>query len=92
MNNSVDIFDNLLARYHENKLAHAFLLESNDIDRCYLDVLAFIKKICHDKDTEGNIDILIDNGNLPSLITIEPDGQNIKKDQTYYKFSPFLTI
>ena len=92
MNNSTDIFDNLLARYHENKLAHAFLLESNDIDKCYLDVLEFIKNICREKeDASNDIDSLIDSGNLPSLITIEPDGQNIKKEQILDMMEKFST-
>jgi len=92
MNNSTDIFNNLLARYHENKLAHAFLLESNDTERCYLDVLSFIKSICNENPREGiNIDILIDNNSLPSLITIEPDGLNIKKEQILDMMEKFDT-
>lgn len=92
MNNSTDIFNNLLARYHENKLAHAFLLESNDTEKCYLDVLEFIKSICREKVVEGiNTDVLIDNNSLPSLIVIEPDGQNIKKEQILDMMEKFST-
>jgi len=92
MNNSTDIFNNLLARYHENKLAHAFLLESNDTEKCYFDVLEFIKSICREKVDEGiNTDVLIDNNSLPSLIVIEPDGQNIKKEQILDMMEKFST-
>ena len=92
MNNSTDIFNSLLARYHENKLAHAFLLESNDTEKCYLDVLEFIKSICREKVVEGiNTDVLIDNNSLPSLIVIEPDGQNIKKEQILDMMEKFST-
>lgn len=92
MNNSTDIFNNLLARYHENKLAHAFLLESNDTEKCYLDVLEFIKNICREKIVEGiDTDVLIDNNSLPSLIVIEPDGQNIKKEQILDMMEKFST-
>ncbi len=92
MNNSTDIFNNLLARYHENKLAHAFLLESNDIEKCYLDVLCFIKDICRETPREEiDTDILIDNNSLPSLITIEPDGLNIKKEQILDMMEKFST-
>ncbi len=92
MNNSTDIFNNLLARYHENKLAHAFLLESNDTEKCYLDVLEFIKTICKEKVVEGiDTDVLIDNNSLPSLIVIEPDGQNIKKEQILDMMEKFST-
>jgi len=92
MNNSADIFNSLLARYHENKLAHAFLLESNDTEKCYLDVLEFIKSICREKVVEGiDTDVLIDNNSLPSLIVIEPDGQNIKKEQILDMMEKFST-
>jgi len=92
MNNNTDIFANLLARYHENKLAHAFLLESNDTDRCYLDVLDFVKNICNESvSDEVDICSLIDNNNLPSLITIEPDGQFIKKEQVLDMMERFST-
>ena len=92
MNNNTDIFANLLARYHENKLAHAFLLESNDTDRCYLDVLDFVKNICKESASdEVDICSLIDNNNLPSLITIEPDGQFIKKEQILDMMERFST-
>ncbi len=92
MNNSKDIFNNLLTRYHENKLAHAFLLETNDPDRCYDDVLEFIKSICKEKQVEGiDTDVLIDSNNLPSLITIVPDGQFIKKDQILDMMERFST-
>ena len=92
MNNSKDIFNNLLTRYHENKLAHAFLLETNDIDRCYLDVLEFIKSICREVKVDGiNTDVLIDFNNLPSLINIVPEGQYIKKDQILDMMNRFST-
>lgn len=92
MNNSTDIFDSLLTRYHENKLAHAFLLESNDCDRCYNDVLNFIKNICKETaSSDVDIDALIDSNNLPSLITIEPDGQFIKKEQVLDMMERFST-
>ena len=92
MDNNADIFNNLLTRFHENKLAHAFLLESNDIDKCYLDVLEFVKNICKESvSDEVDIDSLVDNNNLPSLITIEPDGQFIKKEQILDMMERFST-
>ena len=36
---------NILKRSHENKLAHAFLLETNDINRCYKDILSLLKQL-----------------------------------------------
>jgi hypothetical protein len=62
------------------------LLETNDIEQCYKDVLELVKMInCSGKYSEEcdecNLCHLIDLGNIPSLITIDPVGNNIKKDQ-----------
>lgn len=92
MNNSTDIFNDLLTKYHENKLAHAFLLESNDVLKCYSEVIGFIKNICNESNIEGvDFDSLISNNSLPSLITISPDGQFIKKEQILDMMSSFST-
>ena len=78
---------NLVNRYHENKLSHAFLLETDDSEKCYKDILEFIKIIncpfsfsndCHN---ECNLCTLIDNNNLPSLVNIDVDGSFIRKEQ-----------
>ncbi len=76
----------LVSVYNENRLAHAFLLETNDIDLCFKDVLEFIKVInCpnkfKDNCEECNICHLIESLSLPNLIVIEPSGQYIKKEQ-----------
>ena len=88
---------NILKRSHENKLAHAFLLETNDSKRCYEEVLLLIKNLCcpHTYEEqckqECNICTLIDKDNLPSLVTINPDGQWIKKDQILNMMDKFST-
>lgn len=80
-------FDNILKSYHENKLAHAFLLETNDSLECYKDLIKLIKAIncpyeySENCQKECNLCNLIDFGNLPSLIEIKPDGTFIKKNQ-----------
>ncbi len=89
--------NDLLDKYHENRLAHAFLLETNDYQRCYKDVLSLIKNLnCpykyNDKCKEDcNICNLVDTGNLPSLIVIDPDGVNIKKEQILDMMDKFNT-
>ena len=85
------IFDELLNRYHENKLAHAFLLETNDIKKCHDDLIKFIKIICK-KDEDSNVDYLIDNGNFPGLMDIFPDGTQIKKVQVKEIMDRFSSI
>ena len=91
-------FLNLIKRYHENKLAHAFLFETNDIDKCYKDLLLFLKHInCNYEynsdcsNEECNICTLFDKGNLPSFILIKPDGTQIKKSQIEEMMERFST-
>ena len=91
------ILKDLLKRYREGKLAHAFLLETNDTNKCYKDVLQLLKELnCpqeyrDDCDKECNICRLINTDSLPSLITIIPEGQNIKKDQILSMMDKFST-
>lgn len=86
----------LIQQIEKNKLSHAFLLETNDIDACYIDILELVKRInCpqkyKDKCNACQICNLIDKQNLPSLITIEPDGLNIKKESMQYLEQKFST-
>ncbi len=82
------VFNSLVDRYHEKKLSHAFLLETNDEKKCLSDLYKFIKTIscpqdyCEDCHLEGcSICNLIDTDNLPSLIRVDPDGVQIKRSQ-----------
>lgn len=92
-----NIFNEIIKRYHENKLAHAFLLETNDTNKCYNDVLNLLKILnCPMEYNENckeecNICRLIDSDSLPSLITISPEGQFIKKDQILDMMDKFST-
>ena len=70
----------IINQYEKNKLSHAFLIETDNIDRCLVDVKEIIKLI-NKKDDNKDIDLLIEHNNLPSLIIIEPDGMSIKKSQ-----------
>ena len=91
------ILKDVLKRYREGKLAHAFLLETNDADKCYKDILELIKNIncpleyTEDCDKDCNVCRLVDSDSLPSLITISPEGQNIKKDQILNMMDKFST-
>lgn len=95
---AVTMKNEILKKYHEGKLAHAFLLETNDVERCYKDVLELVKEInCPHNFTDNcleecNLCTLIDNDNLPSLITINPDGQFIKRDQISNLMNKFSTV
>lgn len=82
VNNLYKIID----AYHEQKLSHAFLIETNDVDKCYLDVKNIIKNInCENKYVDNclkcNLCYQIDNNSLPNFITLCPDGASLKKQQ-----------
>lgn len=86
----------LLKKHHENKLPHAFLLETNDSEKCYNDLINFIKQInCsmefNDKCDKCNLCKLVDTFNLPSLVVIEPTGSVIKKTQILEMMDKFST-
>ena len=79
-------FLQLQTQFHENKLAHAFLIETNHIEKSYQSILHFLKIInCPSDFKENCLDCplchLFETNNLPNFITIEPDGTYIKKEQ-----------
>ena len=81
----------IVNQYEKNKLSHAFLIETNNIEKCLDDVKEIIKIINKDpNNNDNNIDKLIDIDNLPSLVIISPDKNVIKKSQLEeleYKFA-----
>lgn len=85
--NKSSVINEIIKRHHENKLAHAFLLETNDKESCFKDAIELVKNIvcpfnyASECNEECNLCNLIDNNVLPSLIIISPEGQVIKKDQ-----------
>lgn len=89
--------ENILIKYRENRLAHAFLFETNNIDALLKDLKEIIKKInCPIVFSENckescNLCTLIDRENLPSLVYIKPDGSSIKKEQISELIQKFST-
>ena len=86
MVNKDDIVDILKKQYHDNKLSHAFLLETDDMEKCLKKILEFLKILnCEygfsDKCLKCNLCHLIDEKELPSLVIIRPDGSFIRKEQ-----------
>lgn len=83
----VSVIENIISF---NKLSHAYIIEVNDYDSDYLLVKAFVKLIlCMNnvkKVSELNCDKceicrLVDEGNYPNILVVEPDGKEIKKGQ-----------
>lgn len=72
--------------YKEKKLAHAYIISTNNIGKCLNVLLNVIKSIFCNQEYKTNCNKcslchLVDIGNLPSLKIIEPDGNIIKKTQ-----------
>ena len=93
----VNVLENLVKYYHENKISHAYLIETNNLEKCYLDLLVVIKQIfCQNEYNKEcnkcNICNLVNQNYLPSLVVISPDGMNIKKEQIVELKKKFSTV
>lgn len=93
----VNVLENLVKYYHENKISHAYLIETNNLEKCYLDLLEVIKRIfCQNEYNKEcnkcNICNLVNQNYLPSLVVISPDGMNIKKEQIVELKKKFSTV
>ncbi len=84
--NKEAIIDNIEKSFLEKKNSHAFLFETNNIEKAYSDILNILKVI-----TNHEFDNLIDNNNFPDLITVEPDGKDIKVVQIENILDSFST-
>ena len=76
----------IVDKYREGRLAHAYLIETNNPSKLIDDLKEVIKVINCPEDYQEycqncNLCNLINKNNLPSLITIEPDATSIKKAQ-----------
>lgn len=75
----------IIKSFNEEKNSHAFLFVTNNIERCYQDCIDIIKIInCPNGSPERcecNICNTIDKNTNPDVISIFPDGKEIKKDQ-----------
>lgn len=93
----VNVLENLVKYYRENKISHAYLIETNNLEKCYLDLLEVIKQIfCQNEYNKEcnkcNICNLVNQNYLPSLVVISPDGMNIKKEQIVELKKKFSTV
>ena len=93
----VAVLEKLVDYYHENKISHAYLLETNNLQKCFEDLKLIVKKICCPNNFENdctccNICNLIDQDYLPTFKVIEPIGNSIKKEQILELKREFGTI
>ena len=82
----VNNIEHIIKTYNEKRLSHAFLVETNNNDKCLDDLKKVIKIInCEEEYNDNcstcNLCFQIQNETLPSFIIIRPDGTKIKKDQ-----------
>lgn len=91
-----DVYDILEKQYHDHKLSHAFLLETNNQDECLAKILKFLKLLnCENTYQENctscNLCHLILTRQLPNLLIIKPDGAFIRKEQILELKNTFKT-
>lgn len=72
--------------YKSNEIAHAYLITTNNVDKCVNELFCILKKIylydqVNNEEQKKIIDNLIDKRLFPNIILIEPDGTKIKKEQ-----------
>lgn len=83
MNNGIN---QILANYHEKRLSHAFLIETDNQEQCLIDLKNILCQLNCEQEykplcTSCNLCHLIQTEQIPSLKMIRPDGLTIKKDQ-----------
>lgn len=64
--------------FDENKYSHVFLIETNNLELCEKQLIDVIKKLVNADEITAH---QLDREEYVDLITIRPDGKNIKKDQ-----------
>lgn len=91
--NAEEVKEIILNSFHEKKNSHAFLLVTNNIERCIKDVKSIIKIVNCNADGKDNCNIcnLIDGNNNPDIIFVEPEGKEIKTDSILNIISTFTT-
>ncbi len=85
---------NIITSFNENRNSHAFLIVTNNVDKCYNQVVDIIKSVnCSTgkSNCDCNICATIDAGTNPDFMCIFPDGKEIKKKQVIDLTDRFLT-
>ena len=74
-----EIINSIINSFHEKKNSHAFLLETNNLESCYKDLINMIKVLNCKNGTidDCNVCHTIDVGTNPDIITIKPVKKEI---------------
>lgn len=94
---AVDFVNDIYKKYRENKLSHAYLIETNNLEETYGKLLMLTKMLeCSHEFKENcsncNICNLININSHPNVLVIEADGINIKKEQVINLKERFATM
>ena len=75
---SKDFIKTITTEFNENKNSHVFLIETNDIDKCIVDIKTIIKSVIN---TDEVTNSQIDDDSYMELITVREETGEIKKDK-----------
>lgn len=91
--NTSEVKQVILNSFRENTNSHAFLLVTNNVDKCFNDVIDIIKIInCKNNGNDDcNICNTIDKNTNPDVIIVKPDGREIKVDSVANIINAFST-
>lgn len=76
-----DFFEVIDKEINNNRISHAYLIETGEFDQLDEFINVFVKKLLKVSENDKNINTLIDNNNYPDLKIIDADGTFIKKEQ-----------
>ena len=82
MKSNEEIINSIINSFHEKNNSHAFLLETNNLDACYKDILNMIKRLNCKNETidDCNICHTIEAGTNPDVIVVKPEKKEIGVD------------
>ena len=94
MKSNDEIINSIIKSFHEKNNSHAFLLETNNIEACYQDIMNMIKRLNCKNDTidDCNVCHTIDAGTNPDIITVRPIKKEILVDPIDNIIAKFATL
>jgi len=74
-----EIINSIINSFHENNNSHAFLVDTNNLDLCYKDIIKIVKTVNCKNGTidDCNVCHTIDVGTNPDIITVKPEKKEI---------------
>ena len=74
-----EIINSIINSFHENNNSHAFLVDTNNLDLCYQDIIKIVKTVNCKNGTidDCNVCHTIDVGTNPDIITVKPEKKEI---------------